>query len=91
MSIHALMRLNKDSVMAGLKTRRADSKSRVVLPEQFADRLVTIEQVASDEVRIKLARTPRKRPSLRALLDGVTEENLHENVDFGPPIGKELL
>ncbi|MGB4864239.1 MAG: AbrB/MazE/SpoVT family DNA-binding domain-containing protein [Tepidiformaceae bacterium] len=25
------------------------------------------------------------------LLDLITDENLHEPVDFGPPVGKELL
>lgn len=25
------------------------------------------------------------------LLDLITDENLHEAVDFGPPVGKELL
>ncbi len=73
------------------KTRKADSKSRVVLPEQFAGRLVVVELVAHDEVRVKLARAVRKRPSLSDLLAGVTVSNLPEKVDFGPPVGKEIL
>ena len=29
-------------------------------------------------------------PTLEALLAGVTEENLHSEVDTGPPVGKEV-
>lgn len=28
---------------------------------------------------------------LSALLDGITPENLHAEVDFGQPVGKEML
>ncbi|WAH61892.1 AbrB/MazE/SpoVT family DNA-binding domain-containing protein (plasmid) [Pseudomonas silvicola] len=28
---------------------------------------------------------------LDALLDGITEDNVHEKIDFGPSVGKELL
>ena len=58
---------------------------------QFADQLVHMELVSHDEVRVKLAPAIRKRPSLSNLLARVTEENLPEKVDFGPPVGKELL
>lgn len=27
---------------------------------------------------------------LKQLLDGITDENLHESVGFGPPVGKEV-
>lgn len=33
----------------------------------------------------------RKRRSLDELLAGVTDENIHSEVDFGPAVGKELL
>lgn len=29
--------------------------------------------------------------SLDDLLAGITDENLHEEIDFGPPVGKEFL
>ncbi|HMK89255.1 MAG TPA: AbrB/MazE/SpoVT family DNA-binding domain-containing protein [Methylocystis sp.] len=30
-------------------------------------------------------------PSLEDLLAGVTPENLHDEIDFGPPTGREIL
>ena len=73
------------------RTQKSDSQSRVVLPAQFANRLVVVELVAHDECRVKLAQAVRKRPSLNALLAAVTEANLPEKVDFGPPVGNESL
>ncbi len=34
----------------------------------------------------------KKKPkyTLEELLDGVTEENLHGEIDFGKPVGKEI-
>lgn len=31
-----------------------------------------------------------KEKSLEELLAGITEENLHPEIDFGPPVGKEV-
>lgn len=31
------------------------------------------------------------RLTLEAMLDGMTEENLHGEIDFGRPVGKEAL
>jgi antitoxin component of MazEF toxin-antitoxin module len=72
-------------------TRRVDAKSRVVLPEQFAGKVVKIESVGENELKIKLARAPRRRPSLRSLVEGITETNVHEAVEFGRPSGEEQL
>jgi antitoxin MazE len=33
----------------------------------------------------------RRRYTLKELLDGVTDKNRHPEVDFGPPVGKEIL
>ena len=74
-----------------LSTRRVDAKSRVVLPEQFAGKVVAIDLIGDCEVRIRIARSPRRRPTLAALLGGITEENSHGAVDFGPPSGAEQL
>ena len=52
----------------------------------------TRERIGDDEVRLKKAR-PRPRRSkytLAQLLDGVTPENVHAEVDFGGPVGKEV-
>lgn len=71
-------------------TRKVDERARVVLPEVFAGRAVEIEVVAPDEVRIKLKKEPRRRPSARALIARITDKNRHALVDFGPPVGGEI-
>lgn len=76
--------------MAAL-TRKADGKGRVLLFPDFAGQLLLVERVGDDEVRLKKARAiPRRRKyTLAQLLDGVTAENVHAEVDFGPAQGKE--
>lgn len=34
---------------------------------------------------------PVRRPSLGELVSRINPENLHQEVDFGPPVGRELL
>ena len=71
-------------------TRKADKKGRVLLFPDFADQLLIVERVGEDEVRLKRARAvPRRKYTLAQLLDGVTPENVHGEVDFGRPVGKE--
>lgn len=41
--------------------------------------------------RIVIVPVRAKEYSLDALLVGITDENLHEKVDFGGPVGKELI
>jgi antitoxin MazE len=33
----------------------------------------------------------RRRYTLEEMLEGITDENVHPEVDFGPPVGKEIL
>ena len=33
----------------------------------------------------------RRQYSLEELVDGITSANRHEEIDFGPPMGRELL
>jgi len=71
-------------------TRKADKKGRVLLFPDFADQLLIVERVGDDEVRLKRARAvPRRKYTLAQLLDGVTPQNVHGEVDFGRPVGKE--
>jgi antitoxin MazE len=70
-------------------TRKVDERSRVVLPEGFAGRVVSITRISEGELKIIIARTPRKRPSLASLVASITEKNRHDEVDFGPPVGAE--
>ena len=72
-------------------TRKADSKGRVTLYADFSNHVLVMERVGEDEVRIRKAKPGGKPPSLRELLKGITEKNIHAEVDFGPPVGKELL
>jgi antitoxin MazE len=37
-----------------------------------------------------LKRTRPRRHSLQEMLRGITPDNLHGEVDFGPPLGKEI-
>jgi antitoxin component of MazEF toxin-antitoxin module len=32
----------------------------------------------------------RRRYTLEEMLEGITDENVHPEVDFGPPVGKEI-
>jgi antitoxin component of MazEF toxin-antitoxin module len=74
------------------EVRRSDSKGRVILPADFAASVLIIERVSDTELRIRKGRTVRRRKyTLAQLLEGVTEENRHEEVDWGPPVGNETL
>lgn len=64
---------------------------RVVLPDGFAGRVVTVEAVSDTEVRISVVRPRRSVPSLAALMAQVPDENMPEFIDFGPPVGNEAL
>jgi antitoxin component of MazEF toxin-antitoxin module len=73
-------------------TRKADKKGRVLLFPDFAGQLLLVERVGDDEVRLKKAKAvPRTRKyTLAQLLEGVAPENIHGEVDFGRPVGKEV-
>jgi antitoxin component of MazEF toxin-antitoxin module len=66
-----------------IATRRADSRARLVLPEDFANETVVIERIGPNELRI------RKKKTLAQLVAGITPENLHGEWDTGPDVGKE--
>jgi antitoxin MazE len=38
----------------------------------------------------RLILTPQDVPSLEELVSRITPENRHEEIDFGPPVGKEV-
>jgi len=48
----------------------------------FRERLSSAKIFDADEVA--------KTPSLEELLAGITEENIHREIDFGPAVGKEV-
>jgi antitoxin MazE len=45
--------------------------------------------VREESGRIVIEPVPRKEYDLSELLKRITPENLHEEVDFGRPVGKE--
>ena len=71
--------------------RKTDQKGRITLFDDFANHLVIIERVGEDEIRLRKAEAVPKKMTLDELLAGITDENMQEKVDFGPPVGRELL
>lgn len=41
--------------------------------------------------KILVSPVRRSKYTLEELMAGITDENIHEAVDFGPPVGRELL
>lgn len=41
--------------------------------------------------KILVAPVRKSKYNIDDLLAGITDENIHPEVDFGPPVGKELL
>jgi antitoxin component of MazEF toxin-antitoxin module len=68
-----------------IATRKADDRARIVLPEDYANQTVIIERLGKNELRL------RKKPTLAQMLAAITPENIHDEVDFGRPVGKEAL
>ncbi|ENG8827657.1 AbrB/MazE/SpoVT family DNA-binding domain-containing protein [Salmonella enterica] len=48
-------------------------------------------EIAVENGRIVIVPVRAKEYSLETLLAGITPDNIHERVDFGAPVGKELL
>ena len=65
------------------------------IPKSFAEeaKLAENSPVELSLVDGNLIISPARKTewTLDELLAGITEENLHGEVDFGPPVGKELL
>jgi len=47
--------------------------------------------ISVEDGRIVIVPVKTKEYSLEALLAGITPDNIHEKVDFGAPVGKELI
>lgn len=41
--------------------------------------------------KILVSPVRRSKYTLEGLMAGITDENIHEAVDFGPPVGREIL
>jgi hypothetical protein len=80
----------EEEMTMALVTRKVDNKGRVTLFEDFVGQLLIVERVGDDEIRLRKAKTVAKKYSLAQLLAGITPENIHPEVDFGPPVGREV-
>jgi antitoxin MazE len=66
---------------------------RIPMSVMAAAKLNVDEEVEIREEEGRVVITPI-RPAeyqLADLIAGITDENRHEEVDFGPPVGKEIL
>ncbi len=71
--------------------RKTDRKARVTLFSDFADRLVLIERVGDEEIRIRKAKAVPQAISLSDLLAKITSKNMHTEIGFGRAVGKEEM
>jgi hypothetical protein len=73
-------------------TCKADKEGRISLPMDFADQLVVVDRIDDTELRLRKAAAPTShKKNLAQLLAGITKENIHEEIDAGPTVGKEEL
>ncbi len=77
------------------KIQKWGNSLAIRIPKSFAVQ-TEIEQNSTIELSVIdgkiLVEPEKKKPkyTLEELLDGVTEENLHGEIDFGKPVGKEI-
>ena len=71
---------------------KTDSEGRLVLQPDFASCEVIIER-CGDELHVRKATSPKRkrRYTFNELMAEVTPENIHAEVDIGPPVGDEAL
>ncbi|EQB8100110.1 AbrB/MazE/SpoVT family DNA-binding domain-containing protein [Enterobacter hormaechei] len=50
-----------------------------------------VVELVVEDGRIVIMPVKTKEYSLDALLSGITDDNLHSEISFGEPVGKELL
>jgi antitoxin MazE len=48
-------------------------------------------EVREEQGRIIIEPLREKEYDINELIAGITDENRHEEIDFGPPVGKEAL
>jgi antitoxin MazE len=62
------------------------------IPKNYADQM-GLSSNSPVEISLegnRLVIEPARRPTLDALLDGVTPDNIHTETDWGAPVGKEV-
>jgi len=77
------------------KIQKWGNSLAIRIPKSFAMQ-TEIEQDSIIDLSVNdgkiIVEPEKKKPkySLEELLDGVTEENLHGEINFGKPVGKEI-
>lgn len=76
-----------------LKIERWDEALGFRIPAEAVERLGlkegTVVEIIIENDRLALLPVPRHRYSLDEMLEGITPENIHPAVDWGPPVGNE--
>ncbi len=66
----------------------------VRIPKSFAAQSQlehnSLVEVTMEHGKIVILPLPKPKPSLAELLEGVTTQNIHDEVDAGQPIGREV-
>ena len=79
-----------------VKVQKWGNSLAVRIPKSFAVQ-TEIEQDSVVDLSVLegniIVKPEKRKPkyTLEELLEGVTEENLHGEIDFGKPVGKEML
>jgi antitoxin MazE len=75
------------------KVQKWGNSLAVRIPKPFAEEVGLEEnsavEVSLEEGRLVIARPAVISVSLKELLEGVTPENLHQEIDAGPAVGDE--
>ena len=77
-----------------VKVQKNGERLTVCIPDELADKLGL---KAGSEVELRLVNgclrlypSGGPRYTLEELVDGITPENRHDEIDWGPPVGKEV-
>jgi len=81
-------------IVVTTKVQKWGNSLAVRIPKELADKL-NIEQgsdIEMKETNRGIEIIPKKRkPTLEELLSQITPENRHDEIDFGKPVGRELI
>ena len=76
-----------------MRTRviRRGGEVLVALPDEIAAKLESSDVDVSEQGDdIVISRSERRKVTLEELVAGITDENRHDVVDWGPPVGNEV-
>ena len=90
------MYIHKENIMNALIKKWGNSLA-LRIPKSYAKE-IKLEDGAAVEIKIeenKIVILPKrkreKKYSLKELVSRITEENRYDEIDFGPPLGKEIF